>query len=106
MTDTRNNATKQRQMRQEAMRDQLRAKGLEQHVLDCATKLHDEYKELEASQIQALKASAELRMRLMNKYLPDLKSVEHSVDQGDTVMSAILEQISGNSAGLPTPQDE
>lgn len=104
--DTRNNATKQRQMRQEAMRDQLRAKGLEQHVLDCATKLHDEYRKLEASQIQALKASADLRLKLMNKYLPDLKAVEHSVDQGDNVLSAILKEISGNTSGLPEPVDE
>lgn len=106
MADARNTATRQRQMRQEAQREHLRSKGLEQHVLECATKLHNEYRELEASQIQALKASADLRLKLMNKYLPDLKAVEHSVDQDDTVLSAILKEISGNTAGLPTPVDE
>lgn len=106
MTDKRNTATRQRQMRQEAMREQLRAKGLEQHVLDCAQKLHDEYLSLESQQVQALKASADLRLKLMNKYLPDLKAVEHSVDQTDTVLSSILKEISGDTTGLPKPVDD
>lgn len=106
MGDSRNTATRRRQARQEELREQLRAKGLEQHVLECARKLHDEYKTLEASQIQSLKASADLRLKMMNKYLPDLKAVEHSVDQGDSVLSLILKEISGNSTGLPAPVDD
>ena len=74
--DTANVAAKNKRIRQEALREQLAGKGLAQHVLVTAKKLHDEHLTLEPAQIQALKASAELRLKLVNKYLPDLKAVE------------------------------
>ena len=74
--DTATVAAKNKRIRQEALREQLAGKGLAQQVLVTAKKLHDEHLNLEASQIQALKASAELRLKLVNKYLPDLKAVE------------------------------
>ena len=61
---------------QEAQRENLRSKGLEQYVIEIASKLHKESKKLEATEISALKASADIRLRLLNKCLPDLKAME------------------------------
>ncbi len=74
--DTANVAAKNKRIRQEAMREKLAAGGLVQQVLETAKKLHDGHLTLESSQIQALKAAAELRLKLVGKYLPDLKAIE------------------------------
>lgn len=68
-------AQQNRQIRQEATREHLRALGLIQHVVDIAEKLA-EPDELDSTKIAALKASADIRMRLVDKYLPNLQSVE------------------------------
>jgi len=78
-------ATRNRRIRQEALREQLQAKGLERHVLDIADKLQTEGASMEAQEIQALKASAELRLKLLNKCLPDLKATELSGPGGEAV---------------------
>lgn len=73
-------AAKNKKVREEALREQLRNKGLAQQVLEIANKLEKQHLELETSHINALKASAELKLKLVNKYMPDLKAVEHSQD--------------------------
>ena len=73
-------ATKNKKVRQQALREQLSAQGHVQHVIDLSEKLSTEYLSLESSQITALKSAAEIKLRLINKYLPDLKSVEHVGD--------------------------
>ena len=78
-------ATRNRRIRQEALREQLQAKGLEQHVLEIANKLQSEGASMESQEIQALKASAELRLKLLNKCLPDLKATELSGPDGEGV---------------------
>jgi hypothetical protein len=47
-----------------------------QHVIDIAGKLSDLNIELDASEVQRLKAAADLKMGLIKKTLPDLKSVD------------------------------
>ena len=83
--DTATPAAKNKRIRQEAMREQLRAKGLETHVIETAKKLYNEGADLSPSHIQALKASADLRLKLINKYLPDLKATELSGPDGERI---------------------
>ena len=78
-------AAKNRKIRQEALRELLSNKGLAQQVIEISEKLEKHYTELESSHIQALKASAELKLRLVNKYLPDLKAMELSNDPDSPV---------------------
>ena len=78
-------ATKNKRVRQEALREQLSAQGHVQHVIDLSDKLASEYLSLESSQIAALKAAADIKRTLINKYLPDLKSVEHTGDPDNPV---------------------
>ena len=93
-------AAKNKKVREEALREQLKNKGLVQHVIEIAKKLDDQHLALEATHISALKASAELRLKLINKYMPDLKAVEHSqdpenpiVELGDNELKAQIAQL-------------
>lgn len=66
-------AKKNKRIRQEALREQLSAQGHVQHVVDIAEKLGDE---LPPNDVSRLKTKADIHLRLINKYLPDLKSIE------------------------------
>jgi len=83
--DTANAKDKNRRIRQEALREQLSNGGHVQHVVDIAKKLYDGYLELEATNIAALKAAADIKLKLIGKYIPDLKSVEISQDPENPV---------------------
>lgn len=76
-------ANENRRIRQEALREQLSNGKHVEHV-DIAQKLSDlDAEPLEAADVQRLKAAADIKMRLINKYLPDLKAVEVSGEDGD-----------------------
>jgi len=75
-------------IRQEALREQLAGQGHVQHVVEIARKLNDQVLSLESSHIQAYKAAADIHLKLINKYLPDLKSTELTgADGGDIAVS-------------------
>ena len=84
-------AAKNKKIRQEALREQLSAQGHVQHVIDISNKLSDQHLELESSAIQALRASADIKIKLINKYLPDLKAIEHSNDP-DSPLNGMTDQ--------------
>jgi len=100
------NAAKNRAIRQEALREQLSAQGHVQHVIDISNKLSDlEGKvsskniELDALQIQRLKAAADIKKSLINKYLPDdAKTLDlNHGGQSDNPMKILIQEISGNT---------
>ena len=74
-----------RGIRQEALREQLANKGLVQHVLDITDKLSELEGELEQSDITRLKYAADLQLKLISKYLPDLKAMEITGDGGNAI---------------------
>ena len=86
-------ATKNKRVRQEALRDQLSAQGHVQHVIDISNKLNSGALKLETSQIAAYKAAADIKLRLINKYLPDLKAMEHSGPDGNPIEHDHIFQI-------------
>ncbi len=66
-------------IRQEALREQLANKGLLQKVIEDAEKIANLDEELDHLEVTRLKAAADLRLKVINKYLPDLKSAELEV---------------------------
>ena len=78
-----------RKVRQEALRDQLAEQCRLQHVLDNIKKMETQGASMESTELQAMKAATEARLKLINKYLPDLKQqeIEHSGNVGLTDMS-------------------
>ena len=87
MPDTRGQARKNRAIRQESLRELLSQQGHEQHVLDLCEKLQDleNEKQLDSVEVQRLKIVIDTKIKLMNKYIPDLKAIEHSGEDGEPI---------------------
>lgn len=96
------NAAKNRAIRQEALRAQLAEQCRLQHVLDNIEKLEDLDVELEPNDYNRIRSANEQRLKLVNKYLPDLKSTELTgegggpvslSDMSDTQLNAKLQEL-------------
>lgn len=83
--DSRNHATRRRQERQEALREYLSERAKLSQIIDNIEKMENEGAAMEAQELQALKYATESRIKLLAKYLPDLKSVELSGDSENPV---------------------
>ena len=68
--------SKNRRMRQELLREQLSAQGHVQHVVDITNKLSELDAPLEQLDVQRLKAAADIKLKLIDKYLPSLKQTD------------------------------
>ena len=78
--DTRTRAQRNRAVRQEALREQLEAQGHVQYVVECIENLKNvEPGEDAQFLVNKHKTAAELHLKLVGKYLPDLKQVEADV---------------------------
>jgi len=78
-----------RQVRQEALRDQLSQQGHEQYISEIISNLSDPEMEYDSLWVQRLKAAADLRLKLMAKYIPDLKSTELTGPEGGDLVIAV-----------------
>jgi len=90
MPDTRTRADKNRAIRQEELRKQLSAQGHHQHVVELSKKIEEADTSLE---VQKYKASADIQLKLMGKYLPDLKATEHTGEGGDPLTGFVIELV-------------
>ena len=81
MPDFRNMRTRKRQEKQEVLREYLSERGKLSYVLDNIEKMEKEGVSLEPQELQALKAATDSRIKLLAKYLPDLKAVEHTTGE-------------------------
>jgi len=94
MAETR--AQSNRRIRQEALREQLKAKGLVQQYLNTIQKID----ELEAdssdftNELAKLKAANENRAKLINKVLPDEKFLEIEGELG--LPQVVIKDLSGD----------
>jgi len=69
-------ADRNRRIRQEALREQLSNKGLVQKVIEINEKMADLDKELLPEHVARLKIAMDVNLKLVSKYLPDLKQTE------------------------------
>lgn len=65
-----------RKIRQEALRDQLSAQGHVQHVVDIINEVNDLSIEYDQLILQRKKVVIDTKLKLINKYLPDVKMQE------------------------------
>ncbi len=70
-----------RRVREELAQEGRRAGQYRRRALECADRLRSlEGSNAAGSEIQAIKAQADIYLRLLNKYQPDLRAVEQSLD--------------------------
>lgn len=80
-------AQQNRAMRQEALREWLSEKCTAQHLVDNIRKIEelDPDSSTFTNELSKLKTANEQRLKILNKYLPDLKSAEITGDGGGSV---------------------
>lgn len=83
MSDTATAKNKNRRLRQEALREQLSQQGHEQHITDMVNKLMNEAVEVEPPMVKRFEVAISTKLKLMNKYIPDLKQSELEVTGKD-----------------------
>ena len=89
-------------MRVEQLREWLSKQRLVQEVVEDIKKVRclDPDKMLQPNELIHVKAANELRMRLIAKYAPDLKAVEHTGEQ-ITGLADMLQQLANQSTPPP-----
>lgn len=95
-------ANENKRIRQEALREQLANQGHVQHVNDIAEKLRDLHTQLEPNDVTRLKAAADIKLKLINKYLPDVKMQEIDLSSSDGSMAtkpARIELVAPDDSG-------
>lgn len=85
-------ADENKAIRKKALRDQLSNGKHVEHVIDIANKLADFDAVLESTDIQRYKAAADIKLKLINKYLPDTKSIELSSDSDNPLTISVIER--------------
>lgn len=80
-------AMENRALRQEALREQLAEQCRVQHILETLKKIEelDEGDEHFVNALAKLRTVNEQRLKLLNKYLPDLKATEITGANGDPI---------------------
>jgi hypothetical protein len=66
-------AQQNRHIRQEALREQLQAQGHVQHVVEIVDKVRDPDHFIDNDMIARYKIAIDTKLKLINKYCPDLK---------------------------------
>ena len=84
-------ANKNRSVCKEALREQLSAQGHVQHVVDILDEIKDLRKDLDQQDLARYKVVLDTKLKLISKYLPDLKSVEHTGDEDAPIAIAAYE---------------
>ncbi len=84
-------ANKNRAIRQEALREQLSNQGHVQHVVEMLNEIQDLQRDLDSNDLARYKVAIDTKLKLIGKYLPDLKSVEHTGDEDAPIAIAAYE---------------
>ena len=85
-----------RETRQAEMRNKIEASGYETHVADVVKKLLDPEQEYDSIEVQRMKSAADLSIKMMAKFMPDLKSTEITgPDGGDLVIAVQRKRFDG-----------
>jgi len=91
--DSATSAARNKRIRQDALRDQLSSQGHLQHVIDILGKISDEDKPLEKEMVDRFKIVIDTKMKLVGKYLPDLKQQEIAMTTTELTPEQWLEQL-------------
>lgn len=74
-----------RRIRQEALREQLEAQGHLQHVVDILAKVSNPEEAIDQEMVHRYKITLDTKLKLIGKFLPDLKSTELTGDPDNPV---------------------
>ena len=87
-----NNLAKQRAMRQEQLRELLSKQKHVEKAIDNIKKMEEQGAMMEPNELTALKYATDARFKLINKYLPDMKTQEVTGEGGDALVVSVLKK--------------
>ena len=87
-----------RAIRQEELRAKLSAGGHIEHVIENVNKIQDLNNPLEPADVNRLKIASELKLKLINKYLPDVKQIELQAEHTGSLDTNLLVQYVDSSS--------
>ena len=90
-------AQRNRAIRREALREQLAEQCRVQHILENIAKLENLDVDLDSNEINRIKSANEQRIKVMGKYLPDLKSTEITGEDGGPIQVANVKRTIVNN---------
>lgn len=76
-------------IQKETLRERLAAGGHVQHVLDISEKLANPDIEMDGVMVSRYKASADIKLKIIDKYLASLKAVEMSGTDGKPLLQGL-----------------
>ena len=82
-------ANQNKAIRQEALRDKLAAGGHVQQVLDISEKLSDLNIDITSTEAGRLKSAADIKLKIIDKYLASLKAVEMTGADGGPLLEGL-----------------
>ncbi len=85
--DTTTAKNRNRRIRQEALREQLQQQGHLQHVVEILDNIRND-DDIDNDKLSRLKVVIDTKLRLLNKYLPDLKSTEITGDAENPIVTS------------------
>jgi len=77
---------KNRKLRQDALREMLSKKCTVQQVLGNIQKMEEQGETMDPQGLTALKYATDTRLKLINKYIPDMKSIEVVDEDGNNAL--------------------
>lgn len=99
-------AQKMREDRRETLREQLSNQKHLEHAVDMIKELADLDNELEPISVTRLDKAIGHKLSIVRKYLPDIKAVEITGDNGTDLFRSILSDIANEDDGLPSPRED
>lgn len=89
-------ANQNKAIRQQELRDKLSAGGHLENVIEYSNKIADLTNDLELAEVNRLKTAAEIKLKLINKYLPDLKQVEMNLQGRLNIYKPVIKRFDGS----------
>ena len=86
-------ANQNKAIKQEALREYLANRGKLDYIIDNVEKLEDLLTPLDAGEVVRIKAATDVRVKLLDKYLPSLKSTELTGKDGTDLLPALIKHV-------------
>ena len=79
-----------RNVRREELQRFISERGKVDYIFDLLDKLEDESTPMEGIDLQRVSKAIDTRLALLKKYLPDMKAIEHTGEEGGPIKGVIL----------------
>lgn len=96
--DTRTRAQRNRQDNQDKLREHLSKQQHITHIIKICEELNNPDVDMDAVMVTRKKTVIDTKLKLLNKYLPDLKAIEHTGEAGGDLIIKVANYARNNDS--------